>query len=124
MCSSDLSRDEAVALLQRHGVPVGPVHSIDEVVNHPDLRAIGAVRTASDPVVGTLDVPGFPLRFSDPEALPGHGPDGGPEAAFLGEHNHEVAVDRAGLHPDRYAELVADGVLVAEAVRNRPSRQR
>jgi crotonobetainyl-CoA:carnitine CoA-transferase CaiB-like acyl-CoA transferase len=122
--SSLPSRDEALALLQRHGVPVGPVHSIDEVVRHPDLRAIGAVRTASDPVVGRLDVPGFPLRFSDPEALPVHGPDGEPEAAFLGEHNREIAVDRAGLHPDRYAELVADGVLVAEPVTPRPSRQR
>jgi len=122
--SSLPSRDDAVALLQRHGVPVGPVHSIDEVVGHPDLRAIGAVRTASDPVIGTLDVPGSPLRFSDPDALPGHDPAGEPEAAFLGEHNREVAVDRAGLHPDRYAELVADGVLIAEPVAPRPSRQR
>ncbi len=123
--SSLPSRDEAVARLQRHGVPVGPVHSIDEVVHHPDLRAIGAIRQASDPVFGHLDVPGFPLHFSALDAAADRaGHDQEPEAAFLGEHNEEIAVGRAGMSPEYYAELVADGVLRAEPVSPRPSRQR
>ncbi len=119
------SRDHGLALLQRHGVPVGPVHSIDEVVAHPDLRAIGALREVTDPVFGHLDVPGFPLHFS---AFGGEedttGEYHGPEAAFLGEHNEEIAVGRAGMSAQRYADLVADGVLRAEPVTPRPSRQR
>jgi len=119
--SSLPSRDEALALLQRHGVPVGPVHTIGEVVAHPDLRAIGAVRAVSDPVFGRIDVPGFPLHFS---ALDDDPAEDGPEAAFLGEHNEEIARQRAGLSADAYAELVAAGVLHAEPVAPRPSRQR
>lgn len=110
------SRDEAAARLQRHGVPVAPVHSIDEVARHPELRAIGAVRTIEDPVLGSLDVPGFPLHFSAFDDAAGGADAGiGVDAAFLGEHNHEIAVGRAGLSQADYDELVAAGILRAEA---------
>lgn len=112
------SRDAALALLQRHRVPVGPVLAIDEVVHHPDLRATGSVRVASDPVVGEVVVPGFPLRFSDA----GVGIDGA-EAPFLGEHNRQLALGLAGLDESAYDDLVADGVLRQEPVTPRPSRQ-
>lgn len=112
------SRDAAVAHLQKFRVPAAPVLSIDEVVQHEALRASGSVTTATDPVFGTLDVPGFPLHFSAADV----GTDA--EAPFLGEHNREVLVDILGSDPDRYDALVADGVLRAEPIAPRSSRQR
>jgi crotonobetainyl-CoA:carnitine CoA-transferase CaiB-like acyl-CoA transferase len=112
------SRDSALALLQRHRVPVGPVLGVDEVARDPALREVGSVRSVTDPVLGLVDVPGFPLRFSEAEV----GFD--LEAPFLGEHNRAVVVDMAGRAPAEYDALVAAGVLQAEPVDPRPSRQR
>src|SRR5208282_5936107 len=41
-------RDSAVDHMQKHGVPVAPVLSIEETVSHPHLRARGTVRTIED----------------------------------------------------------------------------
>ncbi len=112
------SRDDAVARLQAHRVPAAPVLSIDEVATHQLLRDAGMVGTATDPVIGTLDVPTFPLTFSAVVEDPG-----GAEAAFLGEHNRAVLVGLGGMPEETFDALVADGILVAEDVRNRPSRR-
>jgi crotonobetainyl-CoA:carnitine CoA-transferase CaiB-like acyl-CoA transferase len=102
------SRDDALARLQRHRVPVGPVQTIDEVANDPAFRATGSVKVTTDPVLGEVVVPGFPLHFSD-------APVGGDAVApFLGEHNREVVVGLAGRDLSEYEALVAAGVLHAE----------
>ena len=102
------SRDDALVLLHRHRVPVGPVHSIDEVVNDAAFRASGSVRVTTDPVLGEVVVPGFPLHFSGaPARVDGVAP-------FLGEHNREVIVGLAGRGEADYEALVAAGVLHAE----------
>ena len=111
------SRDDAVALLQAHRVPCGPVLSVDETAEHSDLRASGAIGLASDPVLGTLHAPGFPLHFSATDA----GFD--TEAPYLGEHNAELLTSPAG-GSSSLAALIADGVVYAEEPAGRPSRQR
>jgi len=115
---SQPSRDEAVTVLQQHRVPAGPVLAIDEVVHHGDMREMGAIVTADDPVTGPIDVPGFPLQYSAVEV----GSDS--EAPFLGEHNHEILIEVLGLDEQRYQALTDSGVLRAEPVTTRPSRQR
>ncbi len=112
------SRDDAVARLQEFRVPAAPVLSIDEVATHKLLRDAGVVTKATDPVIGELDVPAFPLTFSATSEDAGDA-----EAAFLGEHNRIVLVDLAGMSEDTFAALVSDKVLVSEDVRNRPSRR-
>ena len=109
------TRDAALEILQRHRVPCGPVLGVDEVVEHPDLRQAGFVRTVTDPILGTIDVPGFPIHFSEAEAGFDY------EAALLGEHNVEVLTSPAG-GADRLAALVKDGVVTA-APTGRPSNQ-
>ncbi len=111
------SRDKALALLQQHRVPCGPVLGVDEVADHEDLHAMGAIRFVSDPVLGQVHVPGFPLRFSGTEA----GFDG--EAPHLGEHNAETLTNAAG-GPEQLAALEADGVVQAPETNARPSKQR
>ena len=114
--SSNLSRDQALEMLQKHRAPSGPILSIDEVGNLPELRASGAIEVVSDPVLGTLVVPAFPIHFSEAET--GHSF----EAAFLGEHNEEILSNFIA-KPDSLASLTDSGVLFEEAIATRPSRQ-
>ena len=52
--------------MERFEVPVAPVLSVAETLEHPHLRARGTVRTIQDATYGgDVDVPGFPLKFSD-----------------------------------------------------------
>lgn len=95
----------ALAQLDEHRVPNAPVLSVEQAMNHPQLRARRTVRTIHDRVLGEFQVPGFPLRFSD---FPG---ELTLEAPFLGEHNGEVLGSYLGFSSSRVKELEAAGVL-------------
>lgn len=95
----------AMEALRKARIPVAPVLSIDQAVNHPHLRARQTVRKISDPIFGDFDAPGFPLRFS---AFPGFLPLTAPT---LGQHNREVLENYLGYSPERIASLERDGVL-------------
>ena len=74
----------AIAHLEKHQVPVAPVLSVAETVQHPHHRARGTVRTVHDRLAGDFEMPGMPLKFSRfPKDLP-------LEAATLGQHNGEI----------------------------------
>ena len=64
ICSQS-SDDAAIATLKEYHVPVAPILSVSEALQHPHLRQRGTVRTIHDRLLGDLDVPGFALRFSD-----------------------------------------------------------
>ncbi len=99
------SDDEAVRILQEGHVPVAPVLSIAEAVHHPHLRERRTVRTITDRVLGELDIPGMPLRFSEfPEELP-------LQAPFLGEHNEEILEKYLAYSPEQVRQLENEGVL-------------
>ena len=97
----------AVSHMEQYNVPVAPVLSVAETLEHPHLRARGTVRTITDAVYGgDVDVPGFPLKFSDfPEELP-------LTAATLGQHNLEVLTTYLKRTPEEVKHLLAEGVLV------------
>lgn len=97
-----------IAALEAHRVPCGPVLSPTEAVKHPHFVERGTVRTVTDPFVGEIQVPGFPIRFSDAP------PEVDLQTAALGQHNHSVLSAVAGLTDDAIAEFQADGVLVAK----------
>jgi crotonobetainyl-CoA:carnitine CoA-transferase CaiB-like acyl-CoA transferase len=83
---------------------LSPVDTID----HEYYRGRGAIRTINDPVVGKLDLPGFPLRFSEqPEYAPGAAPD-------LGEHNAEILASVLGYDDGRIEALGEAGVLLSK----------
>jgi crotonobetainyl-CoA:carnitine CoA-transferase CaiB-like acyl-CoA transferase len=74
-------------------------------MHHPHLRERQTVRTVTDRVAGELQLPGFPLRFSEfPRMLE-------LEAAFLGEHNQEILQHYLGYSEEQIQELEARGVL-------------
>ena len=99
------SDEEAMRRLDENRVPNAPVLSVEQAVNHPQLRARRTVRKIHDRVLGEFQVPGFPLRFSE---FPG---ELTLEAPFLGEHNREVLEKYLGYSAARVQELESEGVL-------------
>ena len=101
-----MPNDEAsIEVLRKNRVPVAPVLSIREAMEHPHLVARGTVRTINDPILGEFKIPGFPLRFSGfPEEIEF-------DAPMLGQHNAAVLEKYLGLSVDRVAELQTAGIL-------------
>ncbi|MEX2481474.1 MAG: CoA transferase [Gammaproteobacteria bacterium] len=101
--------DAVIAALDAHRVPCAPVMDPVDAITHPYYQARGMVREIVDPVMGSLAVPGFPLRFSvQPERLDLVAPT-------LGQHNAEVLEGLLGYAPEQVAALTREGVLVTAA---------
>jgi crotonobetainyl-CoA:carnitine CoA-transferase CaiB-like acyl-CoA transferase len=99
--------EEAIRLLDEEHVPVSPVLSVAEAVNHPHLRQRGTVMTIKDRVYGTMDVPASPVRFAQ-------FPTPDLQAPMLGEHNAEILQNYLGYSLERVKELEAQGVIHQE----------
>lgn len=98
------------ALLERlesHRVPSGPVLSPTDALTHPYFTGRGAIRPVEDPFLGTLMLPGFPLRFS------GQSDYSAKVAPLLGQHNAQVLAEVAGYDTARIAELADSGLLAS-----------
>ena len=97
--------DEALRLLDENRVPVGPVLTVAEAMEHPHLRERGTVRKIHDRILGDFDHQRSAMRFSAfPQEL-------ALDAPFLGEHNAEILRGYLGYTDERIAELEASGVL-------------
>ncbi len=96
-----------LAHLESHRVPCGPVLSPKDALTHPYFKGRGAIRPAEDPFLGTLMLPGFPLRFS------GQTDYSAKVAPLLGQHNAQVLSQVAGYDAGRIAELTGRGLLVS-----------
>jgi crotonobetainyl-CoA:carnitine CoA-transferase CaiB-like acyl-CoA transferase len=97
--------EAALEVLRDHRVPVAPILSVREAMEHPHLIARGTVRTINDPILGEFKIPGFPLRFSGfPEEIEF-------DAPTLGQHNTSVLEKFLGFSASRVAELETAGVL-------------
>ncbi len=102
---SQPSDDAAMETLKEHHVPIAPILSVPEALQHPHLRQRGTVRTVHDRILGDLDVPGFALRFSEfPDTLD-------LQAPTLGEHNAEILTQWLGYTTDEVQELERKAIL-------------
>ena len=99
---SEAGADHWLALLAAAGVPSGKVRTLDDVYGWEQTRSQGLLLEVEHPVLGTLTLPGSPLRFDD------HGWSGGrrDHAAppRLGEHGRAVRAE-----VERGAEQEAGG---------------
>jgi crotonobetainyl-CoA:carnitine CoA-transferase CaiB-like acyl-CoA transferase len=104
-----MPNDEAsLEALRSNRVPVAPILSVREAMEHPHLIARGTVRTINDPILGEFKIPGFPLRFSGfPKEIEF-------DAPMLGQHNASVLERFLGFSAARVAELESAGVLHRE----------
>lgn len=60
---ADRTRGDLLAALDEAGVPSGAIRTLDEVYASPQLRSQGMVLEIEDPRLGTLTLPGSPVRF-------------------------------------------------------------
>ena len=104
----DFKRDDALKLLEGLHIPVAPVLSVPEAMEHPHLIEREVVRTIHDRGYGELQIPGVPLRFSEfPDKLD-------LQAPYLGEYNREVFGNILGMSDSDIDALENAGVIKAE----------
>ena len=97
---------DVLDVLEEHRVPCGPVvEPVKLAETHPHFLERGTVREVTDPLAGSMLIPGFPLRFSDAPDLPDL------VAAEVGEHNQAVLEDLLGMDAQSVDALEQDGIL-------------
>ncbi len=82
-----------VAHLDAAGIPCGPINSIDQALDHPQVAARNMVVTIDDPVMGSLRVSGNPLKISGFDDPPTRSPApalDGDRARILAEFGAEL----------------------------------
>jgi CoA:oxalate CoA-transferase len=102
-----LARDTTahwVELLNKAGVPCGPVNSVAEVFEDPQIVAQDMVMDVDHPGHGSVRLLGFPIKFSDTPCRV-HRP-----APGLGEHSDEILAELGCPASDR-AAWRQDGVI-------------
>lgn len=94
-----------VDLLDRNGVPVSPIYSIEDIFHDPQYLARENIVEVDHPRLGTIKVPGVVPRFSK---TPGSIRRPAPE---LGEQNEEIYIGELGLSPEKLKALKEKGVI-------------
>ncbi len=96
--------DEIVALLERVGVPCGPIHTVDQTFADPQVRTLAMTPEFHHPRLGTLRLLGQSINLSrTPERVTRATPD-------LGEHTAEI-LGELGCSAEEVARLRADAVV-------------
>ncbi|HEX5365522.1 MAG TPA: CoA transferase [Acidimicrobiales bacterium] len=102
--TSTLDPDDAFHRCQAEGVPAGPVMTEADAFADPHLRARGFFRANTGAETGTHEYPAHPWHWTGPELAWG-------PIAGMGHDNEYVWREVAGLSPDEYDELDAEGHL-------------
>lgn len=100
------STDEWLALMEKAGVPAGPVLSITEMHADPHVLARDMVVSLDHPVAGPTKAIGLPVKFS---GTPGKVVRPAP---VLGEHTREILAE-AGYTAADIERIVASGAAIA-----------
>jgi formyl-CoA transferase len=98
--------DALLALCRELDIPATRLYAIDELTEHPHLKAVGLFERQQHPSVGPIVAVRPTTRFARTPA------DLARPAPELGEHGHEV-LREAGLADAEIAALVASGVVGA-----------
>jgi len=98
---------EWIAAFDAAGVPAGPVHSIGEALEHPQVAAREMVVELEHPRAGRTRALGFPIALSETPARVTR------PAPTLGQHTREVLAD-AGYSDAEIDALIAEGVVAIE----------
>uniref|UniRef100_A0A3B4UXI6 Succinyl-CoA:glutarate CoA-transferase n=1 Tax=Seriola dumerili TaxID=41447 RepID=A0A3B4UXI6_SERDU len=76
------------------GVPVGPIHSIQEVFSDPQVKHNGLIQEMNHPTAGRIAVPGPAVRFSS------FAPGGPTPPPVIGQHTVQVLRDTLSYSDD------------------------
>jgi len=99
------SFEEWETLLVGAGIPIGAINNIEQVVEHPQVVARGALVEMQHPRVGKVRVVGVPIRLSE---TPGSVRTPSPS---LGEHTETVLAEVLGMTAQEIAALREAGGL-------------
>jgi formyl-CoA transferase len=80
--------DDLLPRLAELGVPSGEVRTIDRVYDWDQTRSQGLVLDVDHPVLGSIEIPGPPIRFDDNAFAGGRETHLAPP--LLGQHNDSV----------------------------------
>jgi crotonobetainyl-CoA:carnitine CoA-transferase CaiB-like acyl-CoA transferase len=92
-------------LLLKHGIPVGAINTIDQVVEHPQVKARDMIVESAHPVAGKVKLMGVPVKLSE---TPGSVREPAP---LLGQHTDEVLQHYLGMSAADIASLRQTGVI-------------
>ena len=95
---------EWVEVIERAGVPCGPINRVDDVVNNPQVQARNMIAQLSHPNVPDLKIPNSPLKLAETP------PDLRRPPPLLGQHNEEILAE-LGYEPEAIAELQRKGII-------------
>jgi crotonobetainyl-CoA:carnitine CoA-transferase CaiB-like acyl-CoA transferase len=99
-----MSRADLSAALARHGVPGGPINTVAEVFEDPQVRHRELVQHVRMPDGSTCPVLRSPLRFSQTPVQHSASP-------ALGEHSAAVLQRELGLSPEHIERLRAQSIV-------------
>jgi crotonobetainyl-CoA:carnitine CoA-transferase CaiB-like acyl-CoA transferase len=99
--------EEWEAVLLPAGIPMGAINTIDQVVDHAQVRARASLVESTHPVAGSIRMTGPPVRMSDTPGMVRT------PAPLLGEHTEEILRDRLGLTAQDIERLRRDQVIRA-----------
>ena len=94
-----------IAALEARGVPCGPINTIAQVFDEPQLAARAMKLDMPHPLAGCVPQVGSPLRYSATHVQYDRAPP------LLGEHTADVLRERLGFDDARIDGLVHDGVV-------------
>ncbi|MEL6700717.1 MAG: CoA transferase [Pseudomonadota bacterium] len=99
--------DHWIETMNASGVPAGPILSVPGVFADPQVRHREMVMPVDHGERGTVQMLGFPMKFSQDPCEVRH------PAPALGEHSADV-LREAGLEPGEITELMERGIVQAE----------
>jgi CoA:oxalate CoA-transferase len=102
---ADKTRGEAAELLQRQGVPSGPVYTAEDVFSDPHISAREMLVEVNDPVAGPRKYARTPPHLSAAPSIPTAA------APRLGEHTLPILRDLLGLDREEIERLSSQGVV-------------
>ena len=93
--------------LSAMGIPCGPINTIPEVVNDPQVRARGMIREVTQERAGTISIANTPVNMSRSETgIKGPPPE-------FGQDTSDVLQQLLGLTANEIAEFESRGIVAA-----------
>lgn len=94
-----------VDALEKAGIPAGPIYTVEQVLNHPQVLSRDMVVPMDHPKAGPIKLTGIPIKLSE---TPGEAKTPPPT---VGQHTEEILRDVLGYSEEKIARLKTDGAV-------------